>query len=252
METSVERVKAGRRKRRQAHLRLSLHLFCAIVALSGIYYFLHRPWLAFGKLEIVNGSAITVEQVVDMVGIQEPINLFNVNRSEIERVLSNDLRVEKVSTGYGWPNVLKITVQERKPAVYVACAYGGYAKIAVTGHVLEVSKGIKDASAPFVSGWILGNIYTGDKVTDEGMLALLRFLQLIEPSVQTRIGEIMMPPNSKIEIRLSNGIPIILGGYETLEKKIDTFNTVYNELESKKVKAAYIDLSYDKPYIKLR
>jgi len=47
-------------------------------------------------------------------------------------------------------------------------------------------------------------------------------------------------------------VPIILGDYENLDKKVDTFNTVYKELETKKVKAAYIDLSFDKPYIKLR
>lgn len=252
MESSVERVKANRRRRRQAHLRLTFRIICCIIVFCALSYLLHRPWIHFGKIEVVNGSAITAQEVIKMVGIKEPINLFNVDGDQIEKVLSNDLRVEKVETSYGWPNVLKVIVTERKPAVYVACAYGGFAKIAVTGHVLEVSNGIKDASAPFVSGWILGNIYTGDQVEDEDMLSLLKFLNEIDPKVHARIAEIIMNPDSKIKVLLSSGIPIILGTPEDMPKKVATFNTVYNELETKKVKAAYIDLSYEKPYIKLR
>lgn len=252
VEGSRERVREKRKQQKQAQVRMLLRIFCGIVVFSVLYYFLHRPWLAFGKLEVVNGTAITVEEVKKLADIKEPVNVFNISCSQIERVLENDLRVEKVSTGYGWPNVLKIYVNERKPAVYVECAYGGYAKIAASGHVLEVGKGIKDATAPFVSGWKLGNIYTGDKVDDEGMLALLKFLSKLDKTVQGRIAEIVMEPNSKIKILLSSGIPIIIGDYQDLEKKIDTFNTVYNELETKRVKAAYIDLSFEKPYIKLR
>ena len=252
MHSSVDAIKAERQRKIKAHLRLFCYLFCLAAVLGGLYYLLHRPWLTFGKLEVVDDKNFTVEEVIKVADIKQPINLFNVSRSHIEEVLGNDLRVEKVSTGYAWPNILRITIQERKPAVYVECAYGGYAKLSYKGVVLEVSSGIKDSTAPFVSGWKLGNIYTGDTVQDAGMLALLDFLGKVDPTVQARIAEIVMAEGKKLKILLSSGVPIILGDYEDLPKKVATFDTVYKELETKKVKAAYIDLSYDKPYIKLR
>ena len=253
MHSSEENIKAGKRRQINTHLRLFFNLFCIALVLGGLYYFLHRPWLTFGKLEVVDdGTAFSVEEVVKVADIKEPVNLFNVSRSHVEEVLTNDLRVEKVSTGYAWPNILRVTITERKPAVYVECAYGGFAKISYKGVVLEVKSGIKDATAPFVSGWKLGNLYTGDVVEDPGMVALLDFLGKIDSSVQARIAEIVMDSGKKLRILLSSGVPIILGDYENLPKKVDTFNTVYKELGTKKVKAAYIDLSFDKPYIKLR
>ena len=253
MHSSVERIKADRLRQRNAHLRLFLRLFCIAVVLGGLYYLLHRPWLTFGKIDVVDdGKAFPVSEVIKVADIKEPINLFNVSRSHIEEVLHNDLRVENVSTGYAWPNILRVTIQERKPAVYVECAYGGYAKISYKGVVLEVNKGIKDSMAPFVSGWQLGNPYTGDQIDDPSMLALLAFLGKIDSTVHARIAEIVMESGKTVRILLSSGVPIILGDYENLDKKVDTFNIVYKELETKKVKAAYIDLSFDKPYIKLR
>jgi cell division protein FtsQ len=253
VHSSVKTIQDNRRRQKFAHLRLFCYLLCLAVVLGGLSYLLHRPWVHFGKIEVIDdGKAFPVEEVIKVADIKQPINLFNVSRGHVEEVLTNDLRVESVSTGYAWPNILKVTIAERKPAVYVECAYGGYAKLSYKGVVLEVSNGIKDATAPFVSGWKLGNIYTGDKVEDEGMLALLDFLGKVDPSVQARIAEIVMESGKKLRILLSNGIPIILGDYDDLPNKVDTFNTVYKELETKKVKAAYIDLSFDKPYIKLR
>lgn len=252
MQTTEERINAQRRQHQYNKPKIILIGLCAIGVLAGLYFLLHRPWLAFGKIVVDNGQVITVEEVKKLANIPEPVNLFNVSCSDIEHVLSHDLRVEKVSTKYSWPNVLHVIVKERKPAIYVECSYNGYAKVSYSGQVLSVSNGIKDSSAPFVSGVKVGNVYAGDKVQDEEILGLLSFLGKLDTSVTKSIVEIALDQNANIKVLLKNGVPVILGTPENALAKISTFTIVCKELETKPIKASYIDLTYDKPYVKIK
>lgn len=224
---------------------------CVLLVLGGLYYLAHRPWLAFGTIRVEEAKLITVEDVKKVGNIQEPVNLFNISCSKLENVLNHDARIEKAVIKYGWPNVLRVIVTERKPAVYVACSYDGIAKVDYAGHVLEVGKGIRDATAPFVSGWQAGNIYTGDIVDSPELLGLLSFLGKLDKAVTDEIAEIAMDKDGRIKVFLNSGVPVILGPYQDAPDKADKFIAICNELKTKKVKAQYIDLTYNKPYIKL-
>ena len=252
METTEERLNAKRRGRQYNKGKIILLALVVLVVLGGLYYLLHRPWLAFGKIVVDNGQTITVEEVKKVANITEPVNLFNVSTSNLEYILSHDLRVEKVTTRYSWPNVLHVVITERRPAIYVECAYNGYAKVSYSGHVLDVGKGIKDATAPFVSGWQVGNVYAGDKIQDEEVQGLLQFLGKLDTVVTKSIVEIALNPNGSIKVYLKNGVPVILGSPENAIEKLATFTVVCKELESKPIKASYIDLTYAKPYVKLK
>ncbi len=253
MQTTKERISAQRRNNRHYNKsKVFLLVICALCCFSGLYYLLHRPWLAFGKIIVDNGQVITVEEVKKLANIHEPVNLFNVSCKNLEYILSHDLRVEKVTTRYAWPNELHVTVKERKPAVYVECAYNGFAKISYSGHVLSVGNGIKDASAPFISGYKVGNVYAGDQIQDEEVKGLLTFLGKLDTAVTKSIVEISLSEDGKIKVFLRNGVPVILGTPENAVKKINTFIVVCKELETKPIKASYIDLTYDKPYVKLQ
>ena len=94
-----------------------------------------------------------------MCGTQEPVNLFVVSPSAIEKAIANDVRFEKAETEYFWPGVLVVRVKERIPALYIACSYKGYAQVDYNGVVMSVSDGIKEADAPVLSGVVTGNIF---------------------------------------------------------------------------------------------
>ncbi|MCH3914973.1 MAG: cell division protein FtsQ/DivIB [Acidaminococcaceae bacterium] len=253
MQTTEERINAQRRNNRHYNKpKIILVVICSLCVFGGLYFFLHRPWLAFGKIVVDNGQTITVEEVKKVANIHEPVNLFNINRSELEHILSHDLRIEKVTTKYSLPNVLHVIVKERKPAIYAECSYNGFAKISYSGHVLSVGNGIKDASAPFVSGWKVGNVYAGDMVQDEEIKGLIEFLGKLDTAVTKSIVEISLSPEGSIKVFLKNGVPVILGTPENAIKKMATFTIVCKELETKPIKAKYIDLTYDKPYVKLQ
>jgi len=238
-------------RRKTYRLKPFCYLLGVVLILAGLYYLLHRPWLAFGTIQVEGGKQITVEEVKKVGDIKEPVNIFNISWSKLEDVLNHDVRIEKATTKYAWPDILKVIVTERRAAVYVGCAYEGIAKVDYAGHVLEVGKGIKDASAPFISGWKAGNVYTGDVVKEPELVALLVFLGKLDKDNTTEIAEIAMDKEGKITFFMQSGIRVIMGSYEKLEEKMDNFIAICNELKTKKIKAQYIDLTYNKPYIKL-
>lgn len=55
-----------------------------------------------------------------------------------------------------------------------------------------------------------------------------------------------------VKVQLKVGFPILLGPIDELQDKSELFMTVFNEIKGKKIVAEYIDLTYSKPYIRLK
>ena len=208
-------------------------------------------WLAFGRLQVVGDTAVTLEEVREMGDAGEPLNIFNINRKKLLSSLRADYRVEKADLALGWPNVLKVVITDRKPALYVAMEGSQYAQVDPTGHIIGVADGITGGEAPFVSGWHIAQGELGDVTEDEEIQGILGFLGKLDPGLRDRIMEIHVDESKNLKIYLHNGIPVILGTYENAENKLKVFQSICQELEAKKIKAQYIDLTYEKPYIKL-
>ena len=187
-----------------------------------------------------------------MCGTQQPVNLFVISPSTVKTAIENDVRFEKAETEYFWPGVLTIRVKERVPAVYIACSYKSYAQVDYNGVVMSVSDGIKGADAPVLSGVVTGNIFFGDTVKEKNVLAILSFLSKLDKEVINSISEIAVDSGNNVKFNLSYGYPILLGNADNIAEKLDVFVTVFNDIKTKNIRAEYIDLTFAKPYIKLR
>lgn len=244
--------KMGKRKPRRRLNKARAALFlCSLLLLIASYVLLHQPWLAFGQLQVVGDTAVTLEEVREMGDAGEPLNIFNINRQKLLASLRSDYRVEKAELALGWPNVLKVVITDRKPALYVAMEGKQYAQVDPTGHIIGAADGVTGGEAPFVSGWHIAAADLGDVTEDEEIQGILGFLGKLDPDLRDRIMEIHVGENKSLKIYLHNGIPIILGTWENGIQKLETFKSICQELEAKKIKAQYIDLTYEKPYIKL-
>lgn len=242
----------GKRKPRRRLNKARAALFlCSLLLLIASYVLLHQPWLAFGQLQVVGDTAVTLEEVREMGDAGEPLNIFNINRQKLLASLRSDYRVEKAELALGWPNVLKVVITDRKPALYVAMEGKQYAQVDPTGHIIGAADGVTGGEAPFVSGWHIAAADLGDVTEDEEIQGILGFLRKLDPDLRDRIMEIHVGENKSLKIYLHNGIPIILGTWENGIQKLETFKSICQELEAKKIKAQYIDLTYEKPYIKL-
>lgn len=252
MQSTRERLKANRKKRRLRLLRLFFIAAVIIGAFAGAWKWATSPGTAFGSIVIEGTSQLTQSELLSMCGTQEPVNLFVVSPSAIEKVIANDVRFEKAETEYFWPGVLVVRVKERIPALYIACSYKGYAQVDYNGVVMNVSDGIKEADAPVLSGVVTGNIFFGDTIKEKNVLEILKFLSKLDKEVTDSISEIAVDGSNNVKFKLRYGYPILLGNADNISDKLDIFITVFNDIKTKNIRAEYIDLTFAKPYIKLR
>ncbi len=252
MLSTKERLCLERQNRRLRLLKITLCFFCFVCIVVGGYQLVHQPWFSFGNIDIVGTRNVKNEDVIRTINLQGPVNLFLIDRTRVKKALEQDFRIEKVDTSYVWPNILKIEVTERQPAIYVKSAYGGFAQVDFNSCVLNVSKGIKDASVPFVSGVSIGNAYLGDKVQENDVGKIVMFLSKLDRSLLSRISEISVDGQNNVKIIMLSGVPILVGDVNRIEEKVVTFITICNEIQSKNIDGYYIDLTFTKPYIKVK
>lgn len=252
MQSTRERLKANRKKRRLRLLRLFFIAAVIIGAFAGAWRWATSPGTAFGSIVIEGTSQLTQSELLSMCGTQEPVNLFVVSPSAIEKAIANDVRFEKAETEYHWPGVLVVRVKERIPALCIACSYKGYAQVDYNGVVMSVSDGIKEADAPVLSGVVTGNIFFGDTIKEKNVLEILGFLSKLDKEVTDSISEIAVDSGNNVKFNLRYGYPILLGNADNISDKLDIFITVFNDIKTKNIRAEYIDLTFAKPYIKLR
>lgn len=252
MQSTRERLKANRKKRRLRLLRLFFIATVITGAIAGAWRWATSPGTAFGSIVIEGTSQLTQSELLSMCGTQEPVNLFVVSPSAIEKAIANDVRFEKAETEYFWPGVLVVRVKERIPALYIAYSYKGYAQVDYNGVVMSVSDGIKEADAPVLSGVVTGNIFFGDTIKEKNVLEILSFLSKLDKEVTDSISEIAVDGSNNVKFNLRYGYPILLGNADNISDKLDIFITVFNDIKTKNIRAEYIDLTFAKPYIKLR
>lgn len=252
MQSTRERLKANRKKRRLRLLRLFFIAAVITGVLAGAWRWATSLGTAFGSIVIEGTSQLTQSELLSMCGTQEPVNLFVVSPSAIEKAIANDVRFEKAETEYFWPGVLVVRVKERIPALYIACSYKGYAQVDYNGVVMNVSDGIKEADAPVLSGVVTGNIFFGDTIKEKNVLEILGFLSKLDKEVTDSISEIAVDSGNNVKFNLRYGYPILLGNADNISDKLDIFITVFNDIKTKNIRAEYIDLTFAKPYIKLR
>lgn len=252
MQSTRERLRANRKKRRLRLLRLFFIIALIICALTGAYKWATSPTTAFGSIVIEGTSLLTEDELLKMCGTQKPVNLFVISPSAVKTAVAGDVRFEKAETEYFWPGVLVVRVKERVPAVYIACSYKSYAQVDYNGVVMKVSDGIKEADAPVLSGVVTGNIFFGDTVKEKNVLQILSFLSKLDKEVINSISEIAVDPDNNVKFNLRHGYPILLGNADGIADKLDVFITVFNDIKTKNIRAEYIDLTFAKPYIKLR
>ena len=252
------------RKRRRRRPRFRFHiplprlspkaagaLLGLIAAAAGIYVLVHQPWFHFGHVRLSGNKYVTLEEVMDAGGLEEPVNIFTIDRSKMEAALKKDVRIQKADIAYSWPNYLTVTVREREPAVYMHCENGNFAKIAYDGCVLSTENAIQDATAPLVTGFSLEDPEPGDFIEDADLKAMFAFLEKLPASIADRISEISLDDRMLITLHLEGGVPFIVGSGENALRRVDTFISLCDDLEQKKIRARYIDMTYEVPYIKV-
>lgn len=81
---------------------------------------------------------------------------------------------------------------------------------------------------------------------------IVTFLSKLDKALLSRISEISVDRQNNVKIIMLSGVPILVGDIDRLEEKVVTFITICNEIQSKNINGYYIDLTFTKPYIKVK
>lgn len=225
-------------------------LLVLIMLITGVL-FIKSSYFTVGSVIVEGNKYVSVEDVYRIADIPESINIFSLNTATIKMRLMQDLRIDETTVSRQFPGTIVITIKERKPMAYVASNYG-FLEIDKQGVVLAVLKNLKQINVPMITGTRLENEYVGDKVENLAVKNIVNYLSLLDEVTLNQLSEVNSRSSDEIVVYTLNSVHIRLGNSERLADKAKLTNEMLRELEGKKVKIEYIDLSYASPVIKVK
>jgi len=181
-----------------------------------------------------------------------PVNIFNLDSSKIEDALNRDARFIDGKCRLRWPGVLEVSVIERAPAIFVKDSRGSYVKIDYDGIVMSVTRGIPDFSAPVLVSEMMENVCVGDVIKNTRILAVLKFLGVVTYDACQDFSEMQFDEYNNLHVMLKNGTKFVVNIFEDVEGKGRDFRSIYEEIKNRAVDVEYVDLRFNKPYLRMR
>lgn len=253
MDESIRRqLKRRKRERRWRYIRSIFVVVLVAGSLCELWRYVHDPNFAFGSIKIEGSRHLTQGEILKMSEQGLPVNIINLNTSKIEYALNHDARFLEGKCRYKWPGVLEVSVIERAPAIYIKDSYGSYIKIDYDGVVMSVTKGIPDYSAPILLNELLDNVFVGDTIKNQRILATLKFLGVITYDACKDFAEMKFDEYNNLHIFLKSGVRFVVDIFENVEVKGKAFRSIYDEIKNRFLDVEYVDLRFNKPYLRMR
>lgn len=246
-----EEYKNTRKSKRMMSTQGFIGLLLVLIMLITGVLFIKSSYFTVGSVIVEGNKYVSVEDIYRIADIPESINIFSLNTATIKMRLMQDLRIDETTVSRQFPGTIVITIKERKPMAYVASNYG-FLEIDKQGVVLAVLKNIKQINVPMITGMRLENEYVGDKVENLAVKNIVNYLSLLDEVTLNQLSEVNSRSSDEIVVYTLNSVHIRLGNSERLADKAKLTNEMLRELEGKKVKIEYIDLSYASPVIKVK
>ena len=230
-------------------LFLSL-LFLVLLLIAGFSVVI-SPAFSLGTVRVEGNFYMAENEILEIAGIPESINIFRLNTVEIEERLSKDLRIETAQITRNFPSQLTISIKERQPIAYVACDYG-FVEIDRNGMAIMACKNLKNIQVPMITGIILHNIYIGDQVDDPVIKQALVYLAALDEESINKMSEINIKDKNQLVAYTNNSVQIRIGGLENLAEKARLTQGFLADANVKQLPIEYIDFNFTSPFIKVR
>ncbi|WP_196594411.1 cell division protein FtsQ/DivIB [Pectinatus sottacetonis] len=222
-----------------------------ILLLSGLIFFIKSPLLAVSNIVVEGNSFLNKDQICNIAGIGEPLNIFNIHTDLLQNRLEQDLRIKKAAVRRIFPNTLLIKIEERQPWAILHCDFG-YVDISADGVILDAYKNLKTMKYPMITGPILHDVYIGDKINDTNILRAVSYLAAMDDTARVQISEINLSMDKQIVAYTNTGVQIRLGDLSAPVQKAARTMTFLRDLKGIKRPIKYVDFSYAAPVFKFK
>lgn len=209
------------------------------------------PLFRVGSVAVAGNHYLSEAEICRIAAIYPGQHLLQVETDTAARTLMKDLRIKKAAVRRALPNVIVIEIEERRPIASIACEYG-FLDLGGQGMVLQAYRSKREQPLPFLQGVSVGELYIGDKVSDEYILRALAFLAAMDEGALSQLTELNLSDPGHVVAHTGNTVEIRLGSFERWEEKAQLTQKFLGDLRVTKYQIEYMDLTYTAPFVKFR
>lgn len=214
-----------KKKRRRACKKLDIRRFVRIMKLvfmlflivMALYYFSQSPLFAVQKIEVEGLQHLTYSELIQESGLNKGQNIFRIDTDQIKKRLLRDPLIEQIAVKRFMPHTIIIKIKERQPRA-LFLANSTLLVIDANGYCLDRLSAGRSYDLPVITGLKPISIELGERVSTSEEIKLL--LAALRPELQSFFSEFNLSEKNRIIAYSREGIPVLLGSTEDLEKKI--------------------------------
>lgn len=247
--------KAVHKKPRHASKKNKMHVRKYVWSVIGSLLFvgsvLFFTPVSIGSIRIYGNETLTRGDILFDGNLTEPINVFQINTSDFEERLKQDVRIYRAEVNRSFPAYVDVHIAERKPIAVIQKDIG-YAILDRDGMVIQTGTAIHGMDFPMITGVSLDNALLGDVITRESVKMALQFLGVLSIQGIQVFSEINIGNQDNIIAYTRDGIAIRLGDGSSIKERAELAENMVSDVKVRGLSVEYIDASLTSPYIKLK
>lgn len=242
-------------KPRKVALKLDLRmLYAAAAVIAAVVILLLCMTIFFNvsTVEIKGVSLYTDDQIINVGGIYEDMNLLRTDPDRAEKRLTENLvYIDEVNISKSYPATVVIDCKEAVKAADIEFE-GGYYVLSSSGRILEANNPFPTGDIPIVTGFKFyvgqDRIDKGEELTNEEIFAfraagtklkaeddysgkiLIDLLNELSAQGYEKVKTIDMTSRADIMLNIDNRLDIKLGSSADIEYKLSYFKAVMGKL----------------------
>lgn len=251
MARNRQRDRPGKRRRRTRR-RSALGILLGLIAATALLQFLRSDVFRIGEVTVSGTEVLTAEEVRRLTGLDRARLVWEVWPWRLEGRLLGHPRVGAADVSIRWPNRVRVTVEERRPVVYLLQGRSAYVEVDADGRVLGVVGTPRAGGEPLVTGLDLPPLRAGERPGHPLLRRAVAVAAALGPAGRARMSEIHLSPAGEVILYTLEGVPIFLGIEDRWEPKILALQGILESLADPR-QVAYVDLrSALRPVVKMR
>lgn len=239
---------------------ISIILIAFILLMQRIMFFLKRTQIfSINNIIIKGNKVMSIDEILETGKIVNVKNIFAINLKKLEENLILHPRIRKASVKRKLPNLLYISIEERKPIALINTKKDMLFKIYEIdreGYIIGEGDRISNFDLPVITGIESDDIILGEKIKDRLVLKILESLYKINEKIynfERLIAEINIrkigAESELIVILNEENIPVYLGN-GIIFKKFLKLNSLIMIVAERLNEIEYIDFKYNDAVIK--
>ena len=202
------------------------------------------------EIEVFGNSQKSIAEIAGMSGVSLGMNIFKVDKNEIERNFSASSYVELVNAEVQMPDTVRLEVRERKACAALNCA-GVILLIDREGYILERTTSLPQKDNLIVISGMDVTVNSQSRMVESGVAGqtalMKRLLEALgEEQAEKLIAELNVTDPDNLYLVSHTGVQILIGDEEQLSAKLMWMRAVLEELTKNGVMKGVLDVSSGK------